>query len=80
MPVWGLGLKEVRVSIFLLWVLFCCACAARFFLLRVRGAFCLFFFAAGARPVFFAAGAWRFFCCGCFLAVAAPGCRQRVNE
>ena len=53
----------------LLWVLF---------LLRVRGALVLllqvhgaFFFAAGARHVFSAAGGF---------AVGAPGGRQRVNE
>ena len=44
------GDTSVSVSIFVLWVLFCCVCAAQFV------------FAGGARRVFFAAGV---FCCGC---------------
>ena len=37
-------------SVFFLWVFFCCGCAARFFLLRVRGAF---FFLLRVRGAFF---------------------------
>ena len=48
------SLQTVRVFILLLWVPFCCVCAARFFLLLwVRG---VLFFASGALALAFCCG------------------------